>query len=97
MLFQDDDTQSAVAACASPVALALRSERALSKIATRATEEEEQVHSFASLLTDLAIIVATHVQPNDTDLPAFMLITTPTLLQRRTFGLLGISHRLDCV
>jgi hypothetical protein len=94
MLFKDDDTQAAVATRTSPVAPALRSERALSKIATKRTEEGEPVHSFASLLKDLATIVASHVQPNDTDLPAFTVITTPTPLQRRAFELLGISHRL---
>jgi hypothetical protein len=94
MLFKDDDKQTAEAARTSPVAPALRSQRALKKIRTKHTEEGEPVHSFATLLKDLATITANRVQPNDVDLPAFAVITTPTMLQRRAFELLGVSHRL---
>jgi hypothetical protein len=50
------------------------------------------VHSFPSLLTDLATICANQIQPTN-DLPAFTILTAPTPLQRRAFELLGISHR----
>ena len=50
------------------------------------------MHSFTSLLADLATICANHIQPAH-DMPAFTMITTPTPLQRRAFELLGISHR----
>jgi hypothetical protein len=50
------------------------------------------VHSFTSLLADLATICANHVQPAH-DMPAFTMITTPTPLQRWAFELLGVSHR----
>jgi hypothetical protein len=46
------------------------------------------------LLKDLATIAANKVQPLNTDLPVFTVITTPTILQRRAFELLGVSHRL---
>ncbi|HVA99982.1 MAG TPA: IS1634 family transposase, partial [Acidimicrobiales bacterium] len=94
MLFKDDDRATAEATRTSPVAPALRSKRALSKITTKRTEQGEPVHSFASLLSDLATIAVNRVQPNDTDLPAFTVITTPTSIQRRAFELLGLSHRL---
>ncbi len=94
MLFKDDDKQTAETARTSPVAPALRSDRALGKIHTKRTEDGDPVHSFASLLKDLATIVANRIQPNDTDLPSFTVITTPTPLQRRAFELLGVSHRL---
>ena len=94
MLFRDDDKQAAEAARTSPVAPALRSQRALNKIHTKRTEESTPVHSFKSLIADLATIAANRVEPNDTDLPAFTVITTPTPLQRRAFELLGVSHRL---
>ena len=94
MLFKDDDRATAEAIRTSPVAPALRSKRALSKIATKRTEQGEPVHSFASLLSDLATISVNRVQPNDADLPAFTVITTPTPIQRRAFELLGLSHRL---
>ena len=50
------------------------------------------MHSFTSLLADLATICANHIQPTN-DLAAFTMITTPTPLQRRAFELLGVSHR----
>jgi hypothetical protein len=51
------------------------------------------VHSFTSLLADLATICANTIQPTD-DMPAFTKLTTPTKLQRRAFELLGVTHRL---
>ena len=50
------------------------------------------MHSFTSLITDLATICANYIQPTD-DLPAFTKTTTPTPLQRRAFDLLAVSHR----
>jgi len=94
MLFRDDDKQAAEAARTSPVAPAQRSAGALRKLATKHTEEGDPVHSFQSLLKDLATIATNRVQPNDAGLPAFTVITTPTPLQRRAFELLGTSHRL---
>jgi hypothetical protein len=96
MLFRDDDKEAAEAARTSPVAPARRSERALGKARTKRTATGEPVHSFTSLLEDLATIALNRVQPNDPDLPAFTVITTPTPLQRRAFELLGISHRHGC-
>ena len=51
------------------------------------------MHSFTSLLADLATISANQIQPAD-DMPAFTIITTPTPLQRHALELLGVSHRL---
>ena len=82
ILFRDDDKTSAEAARMSPVAPALRSERALDKIHTKRTENGEPVHSFQSLMRDLATICANKVQPSTSDL-AFTVITTPTTLQYR--------------
>jgi transposase len=96
VLFRDDDKAAAEAARTSPVAPAQRSERALKKVATKHNEAGEPVHSFKSLLADLATIAANRVQP-DADLPAFTVVTTPTPLQRRAFELLGVSHRLGYV
>ncbi len=93
ILFRDDDKTSAEAERTSPVAPAMRSERALGKIHTKRTENGEPVHSFQSLMRDLATICANKVQPNTSDL-AFTVITTPTTLQHRALDLLGVSHRL---
>lgn len=97
MLFKDDDHDIAEAARTSPVAPAMRSEKAIKKIHTKRTEHNQPVHCFATLLKDLATIAANRVQPIDTDLPAFTVITTPTPIQHRAFDLLGISYRLGYV
>jgi hypothetical protein len=92
ILFQDNDKPAAVAKRPNPVAVAQRSDQALRKAARKRTDDDTAVHSFASLLADLATICANQIQPND-DMPAFTMITTPTPLQRRALELLGISHR----
>ena len=92
ILFQDNDKPAAAAKRPDPVAPAQRSDQALTKVARKRTEDDYPVHSFTSLLTDLATICANYIQPTD-DLPAFTKTTTPTPLQRRAFDLLAVSHR----
>src|SRR6266704_2668294 len=94
LLFTDDDKATAEAARPSPVAPAARSPRALAKAAAKRTGDSLPVHSFDSLLADLATICLNQIQPADPALPGFRLVTTPTALQRQAFELLGVSHRL---
>ena len=94
MLFRDDDKEAALAMRTSPVAPAQRSESALRKIHSKHSDEDQPVHSFKSLLGDLSTIVSNHITPNDEDFPGFIVITTPTILQKQAFELLGVSHRL---
>jgi len=94
LLFTDDDKAAAQAARPSPVAPAVRSHQALAKAAVKRTPGDLPVHSFTSLLADLATICLNQIQPADPALPAFRLVTTPTPLQRHTLDLLGVSHRL---
>ena len=94
MLFKHDDKASAEQARTSPVAPAKRSAAASRKATTKRTAEHLPVHSFKSLLADLATVAANRIQPADAGLPAFAMITTPTPVQRRAFELLGVSHRL---
>jgi hypothetical protein len=94
VLFTDDDKPAAQAARTSPVAPAARSPKALAKAATKHTPAAVPVHSFASLLTDLATLCLNTIAPADPALPGFRLITTPTAVQRQAFDLLGVSHRL---
>jgi Transposase DDE domain len=93
VLFNDDDPAAARAARPSPVAPARRSAAARAKAATKTTADGEPVHSFATLLADLATIAANRIQPAAGQ-PGFTLITTPTPVQRHAFELLGVSHRL---
>ncbi len=94
LLFTDDDKPAAHAARTSPVAPAARSPRALAKAAAKHTSSGLPVHSFTSLLADLATICLNQIQPADPALPAFQLVTTPTPVQRQALNLLGVSHRL---
>ena len=94
LLFTDDDKPAAQAARPSPVAPAARSPRALAKAAAKHTADGLPVHSFASLLADLATICLNTIAPADPALPGFRLVTTPTPLQRQALDLLGVSHRL---
>jgi hypothetical protein len=93
LLFTDHDKATAQATRTSPVAPATRSPRALAKAATKRTSDDLPVHSFGTLLGDLATICLNQIQPADPALPGFRLITTPTAIQRRAYELLGVSHR----
>jgi len=92
ILFQDND-KPAAANRTNPVAAAQRSHTALAKAARKHTVDNTPVHSFTSLLADLATICANQIQPTD-HMPAFTMLTTPTPLQRQAFELLGVTHRL---
>src|SRR5215208_7481422 len=92
ILFHDNDKPAAAAKRANPVAAAQRSDEALAKAARKRTAEDTPVHSFTSLLADLATLCANQIQPTD-NMPAFTMTTTPTPLQRWAFELLGVSHR----
>jgi hypothetical protein len=94
LLFTDHDKPAAQATRPSPVAPAARSPRALAKAAAKRTDGDLPVHSFASLLTDLATICLNTIAPADPALPGFRLVTTPTAVQHQAFDLLGVSHRL---
>jgi hypothetical protein len=93
ILYHDHDKPAAAAKRPNPVAAAQRSDAALAKAARKHTDDDTPVHSFTSLLADLATICANHIQPAH-DMPAFTKLTTPTVLQRRAFELLGVTHRL---
>jgi hypothetical protein len=93
MLFKDENLAQARADRASPVAPARRSGVALRKIASKRTEDGLPVHSFESLLEDLATICANRIEPIDRTLSPFTMVTSPTPVQRRAFELLGVSHR----
>ena len=92
ILFYDHDKPAARAKRTDPVAAAQRSNPTLAKASRKRTQDDYPVHSFTSLLADLATICANHIQPNY-DVPPFTMITTPTPLQRRAFELLDVSHR----
>jgi transposase len=95
VLFDDHDKPAAQAARASIVAPAQRSAAAKRKAATRKTADGTPVHSFQTLLADLATIVKNRIQPKDQKIPTFDMLTTPTPLQQQAFALLDVILRLN--
>jgi len=94
ILFDDDDKPQAHAARISIVAPAQRSQTATRKALTKHASEGMKLHSFQTLLGDLATIVKNRIQPKDKNIAAFDMLTTPTAIQQRAFELLGVSLRL---
>lgn len=90
LLFDDDDRASAQQRRTSVVAPAQRSTAAQQKVHSRRTPDDLPLHSFQTLLHDLATIVSNRVQPKDAAIPPFDIITTPTALQQRALDLLRV-------
>lgn len=91
LLFDDEDKATAQALRPSVVAPAQRSPRALRKLTTQRSEAGSPVHSFQSLLRDLATVVKNRITPKTLDLQPFEKITSPTPIQQRAFDLLAVS------
>ena len=90
LLFDDTDKDAAEAARESVVAKAQRSPAAIRKQTTGVTPDGTPVHSFRTLLADLATLarntIITAVTP---DLP-LTVFTRPTAVQQRAFELLEV-------
>ena len=91
LLFDDDDKAAAEQQRPSVVKPAQRSPSAQAKADGKRTADDLPVHSFHTLLRDLATIVSNRVQPKDARTPAFDIVTTPTALQQRAFDLLQVT------
>ena len=95
ILFDDHDRDAAESARKSIVSPAKSSPAATQKAATKRTADGAPVHSFRTLLADLATIAKNRVR---TTLPSgsntFTTITAPTPLQARAFSLLKIEPAL---
>jgi hypothetical protein len=89
MLFDDHERAAAEAARSSPVAKAQPSPAAKRKAATKLTDEGLPVHSFRSLLADLATLTRNTVRLGRAT--TFPLLATPTDIQRRALDLLGLK------
>jgi hypothetical protein len=94
MLFDDDEPTAAEAARRSVVAPAQRSPRAQRKAATKLTDDGCPVHSFRTLLSDLATVAKNRLLSKLDNPVGFDLITTPTALQQRAFDLLAVNYRM---
>jgi transposase len=91
MLFDDTEREEAKAQRSSVVAQAQRSKAAVKKQTTGLTEDGLPVHSFRSLLDDLATLarntITTAIMPNY----PLTVLTRPTPIQQKAFDLLGIK------
>lgn len=90
VLFQDDDPEAAKAERTSVVAPAQRSPAANAKARTKRTADNLSVHSFPSLLRDLATITRNTIQPLIPGVKPFDKTTLPNPFQRRAFELLQV-------
>jgi len=91
LLFDDDDKEAAEALRDSPVARAQRSPKAIAKQTTGRTADGTPVHSFRSLLADLATIARNTVFTALAPEHRFNILTRPTPLQQKAFELLAIT------
>jgi hypothetical protein len=91
LLFDDHDPAGAQTQRRSPVAPAQRSEAAQKKAHRKRTEEGLPVHSFQTLLADLATVCINHIEPTLKNLRSFAILTRPTEVQQRAFDLLGLK------
>jgi transposase len=91
LLFDDHDKADARARRDSIVKPAKRSLAAECKALTKQTTEGTPVHSFQTLLADLATLTINRVQPANKMLPPFEKLTNPTPLQKRAFALLDLK------
>jgi len=89
LLFDDHDRPAAAAARPSPVAAAKVSPAAHIKAARKHTADGRPVHSFRSLLHDLATLTRNLVRFGDP--PAVVIPARPTVLQQRAFDKLAIA------
>jgi transposase len=85
LLFDDEDRQAAQAQRTSIVAPAQRSESAQRKAASKQTADGLAVHSFRSLLADLATLTRNRVRMGE---QTFDMLATPTAVQERALELL---------
>lgn len=97
MLFEEEDHEAAEALRDSVVSPARRSPTTESKARTKRTIDDNPVHSFQTLLKDLATIVKNRVRPRGIEgskanqSPEFNVVTIPTPIQRKAFELLGVA------
>jgi len=88
MLFDDDDPQAAAVARTSIVTPAERSPKAKSKDLLKRTEDGMPVHSFQTLLKDLATLTRNEVRIGEQTL---QMLATPTPVQQQALQLLQVS------
>jgi transposase len=90
MLFDDTDKDAAEAQRKSVVAQAQRSKTAVKKQTTGLTSDGLPVHSFRSLLADLATLARNTITTAIAPLYPLTVLTRPTPIQQKAFELLAV-------
>jgi hypothetical protein len=91
MLYDDTDKQAAEALRTSVVAKAQRSPAALAKQTTGRTPDGLTVHSFHTLIADLATLTRNSVEIAAAPGMPFAITARPTPIQAKAFDLLDVS------
>ncbi|PPQ29523.1 hypothetical protein CCS01_21525 [Rhodopila globiformis] len=91
MLFDDTDPEEAEALRRSVVAPAQRSKVAIKKQTTGMTPDGLPVHSFRTLLADLATLARNTITTAINPLYPLTVVTRPTPVQQKAFDLLGLA------
>jgi transposase len=91
MLFDDEYLEEASASRASPVLKAIRSEHAKAKDRSKIAEDGLPLHSFTTLLQDLATLAYNISHTTLNPQAKIVLTTRPTPLQHKAFSLLGLN------
>jgi transposase len=91
MLFDDADKEAAETLRSSVVAQAQRSKAAVKKQTTGMTPDGLPVHSFHTLLADLATMARNTIVTAINPLYPLTVVTRPTPVQQKAFDLLGLA------
>ena len=92
MLFDDHDRAAGEALRSSPVAKAEPSPAAKRKAKTKCTDDGQPVHSFRTLLADLATLTRNIVRCGNA--PEMALLARPTQIQQRALDMLGVKSQV---
>jgi len=84
------DTDQAAKATRDPVAPAMRSKAAQAKVECRTLDDGTPVHSFSTLMAELATLVRNtcRTPSSGADAPTFEVVTTPNVKQRQALELI---------
>lgn len=91
MLFDDEYLDEAGASRASPVAKAVRSDHARAKDKTRRADDGLALHSFHTLLKDLATLTLNVARTGANPNAEIVITSRPTPIQAKAFELLGLN------
>ena len=91
LLFDDEDKEQAEARRRNVVEPAQRSVSAETKARSKKTQDRFPVHSFQTLLEQMALLSKEWIQPKVPGVEPFEKLSTPSALQQKALDLLGVK------